>query len=87
MIMLRAGRPRIRSSAADPDFFQRLYRNFTPRIYLPGREGGRLINLRPAPDLKMSDATSPLPTCLNGVYGKKITFNPGPCPGGMLAWA
>jgi hypothetical protein len=83
MIMLRAGRPRIRSSAADPDFFQRLYRSFPPRIQLPGREGG-LLNLRPAPNFKMSEATSPLPTCLNGVHKKKIAFNPSPLPGSVL---
>jgi len=53
MIMLRVGRPRIRSSVEDPGFFQRLYRSFLPRTELPGREGDRLINLRPAPDLKM----------------------------------
>lgn len=87
MIMLRAGRPRIRSSAAEPDFFQRLYRNFPSRMYLPGREGGRLINLSPEPDLKMSDSTSPTPSCLNGVHRKKFTFNPGLFPGSMLAWA
>ena len=80
IIMLRAECPRIRSSAADPDFFQRLYRKFPPSIQLPEHKGGCLINLRPAPNLEMSEATSPLPTCLNGMHNKKFTFNPKSFP-------
>jgi hypothetical protein len=84
MIMLGAWRPRIRISAADPDFFQPLYRSFHPGIQLPGNEGGRL-NLRRAPNLKMSEATSALPTYSNGVHSKKFNYNPGPSAGIMLA--
>jgi hypothetical protein len=71
MIMLRVGRPWIRCSVADPDFFKLLYMDLSPAIQLPCREGSRL-NLRLAPNLKINGATSPLPTCLKGVHSKKL---------------